>query len=226
VGFSSALWNVSWCGRGPEGLQLMRISLGDPDNHWERSRLMPVRYLSMLIFLPLMAGLVPAPSPAARVAVLSIALNNVANQPTNPDLPARLRLLATALRERLGSNCGYQVIPVDSEAEAAAELGAGYLYAHPDVAVRLVAPMQAQWVVIPRLNRATPWVTDLQAQVVRVRDTVLVSNRIVELKGIELTPELAARLAERGGAWMADQISQAIEHTSSGQGSISRRCPA
>lgn len=31
----------------------------------------------------------PAPSPPARVAVLTIAPNNLANQPTNPDLPAR-----------------------------------------------------------------------------------------------------------------------------------------
>jgi uncharacterized ferritin-like protein (DUF455 family) len=62
--------------------------------------------------------------------------------------------------------------------------------------------------------------------VVRVRDTVVVSNRIVELKGIELTPELAAKLAERGGAWMADQVSQAIEHAARGPTQGPRRCPA
>jgi hypothetical protein len=158
--------------------------------------------------------------------VLSIALNNLANQPPNPELPARLGQLATALRERLGSSCGYRVISISSGAEAAAEIAPGYLYQHPDVALGLVALTQAEWLVIPRVNRASPWVTDLQAQVVRVRDTVLVSNRIVELKGIELTPELGAKLAERGGAWMADQISQAIEHTASGQGPVARRCPA
>jgi hypothetical protein len=26
----SALWNLSWCGRGPEGLQLMHMSLPGP----------------------------------------------------------------------------------------------------------------------------------------------------------------------------------------------------
>ncbi len=187
---------------------------------------MPMRYLFLLSLLPLTVGLVPAPSPPTRVAVLSIALNDLANQPTNPELPTRLELLAAALRERLGTNCGYQLVPVDSGAEAAAEIAAGYLYQHPDVAVGLVARTHADWVVIPRLNRASPWVTDLQAQVVRVRDTVLVSNRIVELKGIELTPELAAKLAERGGAWMADQVSQAIEHAGGVSDSGSRRCPA
>jgi hypothetical protein len=65
-------------------------------------------------------------------------------------------------------------------------------------------------------------VTDLQANVVRVRDTLLVSNRIVEVKGIELSPELAAQLVERGAAWMADQLSQAIEHAAGAPG---RPCP-
>jgi hypothetical protein len=184
------------------------------------------RRLSFLGLLPLALGLTPPTSPPTRVAVLGIALNNLANQPTHPDLPARLRLLGAALRERLGGGCGYELVPVDSAAEASAELGAGYLYAHPDVAVRLVDATAADWVIIPRLNRASPWVTDLQAEVVRVRDTVVVSNRIVELKGIELTPELAAKLAQRGGAWMADQVSQAIEHAAGGQAPGPRRCPA
>jgi hypothetical protein len=188
--------------------------------------LIPARCLSFIGLLPLVLGIAPSPSPPVRVAVLAIALNNLANQPTNPDLPARLQLLGGALRERLGSGCGYELVQVDSMAEASAEVGAGYLYAHPDVAVHLVAPAQVDWVVIPRLNRASPWVTDLQAEVVRVRDTVVVSNRIVELKGIELTPELAAKLAERGGAWMADQVSQAIEHAANGRVQGPRRCPA
>ena len=174
--------------------------------------------------LPWIAGPRPAASPPARIAVLSIALNDLANQPPAPELPGRLRLLAEAIREHLGAECGYDLVAVDPKAEASAEIAPGYLYQHPDLAVGLVAPARADWVVIPRLNRASPWVTDLQAQVVRVRDTTLVSNRIVELKGIELTPELGAKLAERGGAWMADQVSQAIEHAAGGAAAEGRRC--
>lgn len=160
-----------------------------------------------------------------RVAVLSITLNDLANQPPAPELPARIRGLASALSVRLGSACGYEMVMVDAPAEGSAEIAPGYLYAHPDVAARLAGAAGADWVVVPRLNRASPWVTDLQAHVVRVRDAVPVSNRIVEVKGIELTPELAARLAERGGAWMADQVSQAIEVASGKAGPSARRCP-
>ena len=180
----------------------------------------------------LLAGLAPLwlawpthTMPPTRVAVLSIPLNDLSNQPVSPELPARMRLLTTTLRERLAAGCGYQVVPVDSLAEASVGSAPGYLYAHPDVAVGLAGPTHAEWIIIPRLNRASPWVTDLQAHVVRVRDTTIVSNRIVELKGLELTPELAARLVERGAAWMADQVSQAIEHSSGGPRPATRRCP-
>ena len=111
-------------------------------------------------------------------------------------------------------------------AQASAETRPGYWYAHPDLAVTLTGLEQADWVIIPRLNRASPWVADLQAHVVRVRDTTVVSNRIVEIKGLELTPELASRLVERGAAWMADQISQSIEIASGGGSVARRRCRA
>jgi hypothetical protein len=176
--------------------------------------------------LPLTLAIHPVSAPPARVAVVSISLNDLSNQPASPELPARLQLLAMALRDRLGGPCGYALTAVNPEAEAAAEMTTGYLYQHPEVAAGLAASAKADWVVIPRLNRASPWVTDLQAHVVRVRDSVLVSNRIVELKGLELTPELAAKLAERGEAWMADQVSQAIEHATSGSAAVARRCKA
>jgi hypothetical protein len=183
-------------------------------------------------FSSILAGLTPLwlawPSapPPARVAVFPIVLNDLSNQPTSPELPARMGRLAEALRERLATACGYQVVAVDSLAEGAAESAPGYLYAHPDVAVGLVGSPAPEWVIIPRLNRASPWITDLQAHVVRVHDAAVVSNRIVEVKGIELGPELAAKLVERGAAWMADQVSQAIEHSAGAARSARRRCPA
>lgn len=180
-------------------------------------------FAAMLVPLSL-AWSHPAPSPA-RVVVLPIALNDLANQPANPELPARLQRLEAELRDRLATGCGYQVVTIDSVEQDSADTSPGYLYAHPDLAARLAAAQGADWVVVPRLNRASPWVADLQANVVRVRDAALVSNRIVEVKGIELTRELAAKLVERGAAWMADQVSQSIEYAA-GNSEAARRCPA
>jgi hypothetical protein len=160
------------------------------------------------------------------ITVLSIDLNNLTNSAPDPALPSRILDLAAALRATLAGPCGYEVVDVDPAAEAAAHATDGYFYAHPDVAASLARSAGAEWVIVPRVNRASPWVADLQAHVVRVSDTMLLSNRIVEIKGIELDSALAARLAERGGAWMADQISQAIERAINPGNSLTRRCPA
>ena len=186
--------------------------------------------MSLLTTLLKVIALVPLwafPPPAARVAVLSVDLNDVSNQPVPPELRARLGLLTEALRTRLATACGYIVVPpLGQPGRSQPEDKPGYFYAHPDVAVAETGSEQADWLIIPRLNRASPWVADLQAHVVRVRDTMIVSNRIVEIKGLELTPELASRLVDRGAAWMADQISQSIETAAAGETAARRRCRA
>jgi hypothetical protein len=180
--------------------------------------------LTTLLKVTALVPLWTFPPPAARVAVLSIDLNDVSNQPVPPELRVRLGLLTDALRTRLATACGYLVAPPPRQPGQGNK--PGYYYAHPDVAVAETGPEQADWLIIPRLNRASPWVSDLQAHVVRVRDTTIVSNRIVEIKGLELTPELASRLVDRGAAWMADQVSQSIETAAGAETAARRRCRA
>ena len=186
----------------------------------------------------LVGGLIPKPQPAAResraasplpperpkLVALDIDLNNIHKSAPDSTLAGRITRLGEAVRARLASACGYQVERINPAEEAAAHLTQGYFYDHPDVAVRLAQGVGAEWVVIPRLNRASAWVADLQAHVVRVSDTVIVSNRIVELKGLELTPELATHLTARGAAWMADQLSQVIELARAPTAPRARRC--
>jgi hypothetical protein len=189
-----------------------------------RTRLRRISTVITVALVGLIGAWRPVSEPPPKLVVLTIDLNNIHKSAPDSAFPGRIARLADALRARLGTACGYEVVRVDPAAEATAHVTNGYFYDHPDVAVGLAGETGADWVIIPRLNRATAWAADLQAHVVRVRDTVLVSNRIVELKGLELTPELAARLIERGSAWMADQLSQVIELTRSPTGAIARRC--
>jgi hypothetical protein len=162
-------------------------------------------------------------APPARLAVLSIDLNNLTGHEDPADRP-RLAVLTRALRQRFAA-CGYSVVALDSAAERQAHPGDGYFYAHPDAAAALAARAGAEWVLVPRLNRASPWVTDLQAHVVRVSSGRVVSNRVVELKGFGMAPALTARLAERGAAWMADQVDQAIGWAKAPGAPVVRHCP-
>ncbi|HEY7681837.1 MAG TPA: DUF2380 domain-containing protein [Gemmatimonadales bacterium] len=181
----------------------------------------------LIVALGVLTGNPVIPSgaePPLKVAVLSIDLNNLHKTEPDTALLGRIRRLANALRTRLAGACGYEVVAFDSQAEAAAHLTDEYFYEHPDVAAALAGRAGADWVVIPRLNRASAWASDLQAHVVRVRDAALINNRIVEFKGLELGPELAERLIERGAAWMADQISQVLEHSQHPAAPSPRRC--
>ena len=186
--------------------------------------MLDTRFLPALALLSLLGAPTGRPELPPKVVILTIDLNNIHKSAPDPALAGRIARLADALRARLATACGYEVVLVDPVTEAAAHVTDGYFYEHPDVAAGLALEVGADWVVIPRLNRATAWAADLQAHVVRVRDTALVSNRIVEFKGLELTPELAARLIERGSAWMADQLSQVIELAQSPTSPVARRC--
>ena len=185
-----------------------------------------LRGLAALVVVGLGAlGATRAPvPPGPRVMVLAVALNNLSSMPDDP--PDRLGALGVALRARFADGCGYDVVPVDSAAEARGRAGPGYYYDHPDAGAQLARDAGAEWALIPRLNRASPWVTDLQLHVVRVADGALVSNRAVELKGFGMSENLTARLTQRGAAWMADQIDQAIGWSTAPRARTPRRCPA
>ena len=159
-----------------------------------------------------------------RLLVLAIDLNDLTGHEDPADRP-RLAVLTRALRQRFTAACGYTVVALDSAAERQAHLGDGYFYAHPDAAAAIAAHLGAEWVLVPRLNRASPWVTDLQAHVVQVSSRRVVSNRVVELKGFGMSPALTARLAERGAAWMADQVDQAIGWAATARTPVARHCP-
>ena len=175
------------------------------------------------------AALVARPEvlpPAPRVAVLTVEPHNLTGRSEHADDPAHLRALTAALRGRLSGACGYEVAAVDTLAEARGRVGPGYFYAHPDAGAVLARDAGADWVLIPRLNRASPWVTDLQLHVVRAADGAVVSNRVVELKGFGMSDDLTVRLTERGAAWMADQVDQAIGWAAAPGAPPPRHCPA
>ena len=175
--------------------------------------------------LALAGAALGAAPPAPRLLLLRIDMNNLSSYPDDP--PPRLAALEAALRDRL-AGCGYDVPPVDRAAERRANAGSGYFYAHPDAAAQLARETGATWVLVPRLNRASSYVTDLQLHVVRAADGVVVSNRAVELKGFGMTAPVTAHLTVRGAAWMADQVSQAVEWAAAGGGAppAGRRCRA
>ena len=124
-----------------------------------------VRSLLALALLALLGGSTRTAEPP-KVVVLAIDLNNLHKTAPDSALAGRIARLADAVRARLATACGYQVVLLDPRTEATAHLTEGYFCDHPDVAAGLALGVDADWVIVPRLNRATAWAADLQAHVV------------------------------------------------------------
>jgi hypothetical protein len=63
-------------------------------------------------------------------------------------------------------------------------------------------------------------------RVVSAADQRALTTRIVELKGLGMNPDLTARLANRGAAWMVDQVLQGLAQAVPDSTHPLRLCPA
>ena len=157
------------------------------------------------------------------VIVAPVLLNNMSALPDTPADSATIFLLTREARARLAS-CGYAA-PADSAPSITAEHpGASYLWEHPDEVAKWGAAQHADYVVVSRLNRIGPWVAEWEAQVVSTTLQHAVSTRVVELKGIGRDTALTAHMSNRGAAWMVDQVTQSIAHSTGDTTAAGRPC--
>jgi hypothetical protein len=182
------------------------------------------RLASASVLLPFAFLASPAQS-RPSVAVASVVLNNMSALPDTHADSATVLLLTREARARL-AGCGYPVTSDSAPSITAAHPGSSYLWEHPDVVAQWGAEQHADWVLLSRLNRIGPWVAEWEAQVISTKKQVSVSTRVVELKGISRDSSLTAHLSTRGAAWLIDQVTQAISHSSGDTTAAGRPCHA
>jgi hypothetical protein len=185
---------------------------------------MLIRYAFAAILFPL--SLFAGPTRARpSVAVASVILNNMSALPDTRADSATVLLLTHEARSRL-AGCGYAVPSDSAPSITATHPGASYLWEHPDVVAQWGAAQRADWVLLSRLNRIGPWVAEWEVQVISTAKQQAVSTRVVELKGISRDTSLTAHLSNRGAAWMVDQATQSISHSSGDTTAAGRPCHA
>lgn len=182
------------------------------------------RVTSVSILLPIALLASAAPS-RPSVAVASVILNNMSALPDTRADSATVLLLTREARARL-AGCGYPVSGDTTPSITAVHPGASYLWEHPDVVAQWGAAQHADWVLLSRLNRIGPWVAEWEVQVVSTAKQQAVSTRVVELKGISRDTSLTAHLSTRGAAWLVDQATQSIAHSSGDTTAAGRPCHA
>jgi len=141
--------------------------------------------------------------------VFAVAPTGLNNLSPNPDTHGDMAVMPVLTREaaaRLAA-CGYSVVGPESAPETPA-----YLFEHGDVAASWGAAHHADWVLVGRLNRIGRWEADWEVQVVSVSQQRVIDTRVVELKGFGTDSALTARLANRGAAWLMDQVTQSVAH--------------
>ena len=141
-------------------------------------------------------------------AVAPTGLNNLS---PNPDTHGDMAVIPVMTREAADrlTACGYTVVGPES-----APSPSDYLFEHGDVAASWGAEHHADWVLVGRLNRIGRWEADWEVQVVSVSQHKVIDTRVVELKGFGTDSALTARLANRGAAWLMDQVTQSVAHAS------------
>jgi Protein of unknown function (DUF2380) len=138
-------------------------------------------------WIAVIAAAVLAASPSTpappKIAVLEFELNDLTPTPNTPDEIAAIALASRLLRHSLATDCGYDVVPVDSVAQHQANSGLGYLFAHPTESAHLANAAGADWVVVGQLTVSSPIVSEFHVELVRVDRATLASAVSIEVKG-------------------------------------------
>lgn len=125
-----------------------------------------------------------------------------------PDTPLEQQRTASMrpLFERSLAQTGdYEFVAIDIDAQAAANAGFGYLFAHHDAAAKLGRRFGADWVLVGQHGKPSFLYSHLMMHVVEVKSQTLAARYAIELKGSH------AAVTRQGVAVLAAKIRAFID---------------
>ena len=133
-----------------------------------------------------------------RVAILDFELKDVTYLPNRPEEIERTASIKALLSAEL-KKAGLIIVPIDSAAQHALNLGEGYLFDHVDVAAQLGKQVNADYVIVGRLHKPSFLFAYLLTEIVDVKSGMLIDSLSVETKGGEkkLTAKAVEMLADK-----------------------------
>ncbi|MDD5274401.1 MAG: DUF2380 domain-containing protein [Methylovulum sp.] len=139
------------------------------------------RYLSAAL---IGAALVSATgvNAAQRVAVLAFELNDITSLPNTPQEQRRTASIQPLLAAAIKQN-GYDIAAITPQAQASANGSFGYLFHFHDLAAKLGAQAQADWVIVGQHSKPSFLFSYLLVHVVNVKSGKLAASFDIELKG-------------------------------------------
>ncbi|MDO9215388.1 MAG: DUF2380 domain-containing protein [Methylococcales bacterium] len=133
-----------------------------------------------------------------RIALLDFELKDVTLLPNRPEEIERTASIKPLLTAEL-QKAGFIILPVESTAQQAANMGEGYLFDHADVAAQLGKKIGADYVIVGRLHKPSFLFAYLLTEIVDVKSGGLIDSLSVETKGGEkkLTAKAVEMLADK-----------------------------
>jgi hypothetical protein len=139
-----------------------------------------------------------------RIALLDFELKDVTLLPNRPEEIERTASIKPLLTAEL-QKAGFIMLPVESTAQQALNMGEGYLFDHVDVAAQLGKKAGADYVIVGRLHKPSFLFAYLLTEIVDVKSGGLIDSLSVETKGSE--KKLTAKAIEM----LADKITAVLQ---------------
>lgn len=154
----------------------------------------------------LLAGFDLAAKP--RIAVLDVELNDVTLQANTPEERRRTAGIRSLFEQALLRNGNYEIVGIDGQAQASANSGFGYLFAHADAAAELGRQFGADWVLVGQHGKPSFLYSDLMMHLIDVKSQRLAASYSMELKGNrpELTQRAVNKLAAKFKAYFSGRM--------------------
>jgi hypothetical protein len=119
-----------------------------------------------------------------RIAVLAFELNDITSLPNTPQEQIRTAsiqpLLEAAIRQADNS---YEIIPINPQTQSVANGSFGYLFRFHDLAAKLGAQANADWVIVGQHSKPSFLFSYLMVHVINVKSEKLAASIDIELKG-------------------------------------------
>lgn len=133
-----------------------------------------------------------------RITLLDFELKDVTLLPNRPEEIERTASIKPLLTAEL-QKADFIILPVESTAQQAANMGEGYLFDHADVAAQLGKKAGADYVIVGRLHKPSFLFAYLLTEIVDVKSGGLIDSLSVETKGGEkkLTAKAIEMLADK-----------------------------
>jgi len=117
------------------------------------------------------------------IAVLEFEVNDLTLNPATEAERERAITLRPLMQTALKETHSYNIVSIDPEIQTSADKGVGYLYDKPALVAELGKSVDADYVIVGRVHKASFLFVYFKALVIDVAQQKLVSEQIIEVKG-------------------------------------------